>query len=295
MRDTTWVYTTVDPMKLVISALYMPQEQFKNISHLQLIAPQRLETTLRTITDTLLPKWHVEFLSDEELDTSVMHPNMYEYSLRAKLLYPLMVEGPYLFTDDDVIITKDIDTVLDRGTFWSGMGFDRLNPKNSRDHEELRVLNEVFKTKYTLADFNASHTDSAVLHYNITPAERSLYSSLLYDYFAHPFVEEVLLEKHIHRKRYRDQRFQTLWLMEFTDPQWVGRDMSEVAFWGQAPEKRSPKFGLPNKTFLHYCATSHKPWYMAYLLELVDAHREKMGWEPINVTAAMQLAEGGIQ
>lgn len=291
MNNTTWVYTTVDPMKLVISAMYMSPRQYETIKTFQLIAPARLEKQLRTITDTILPNWNVGFTSDESLDELAPSVNMLAYSLRAKLLYPLALNGPFLFTDDDVIVTKNIDPVLDKGPFWSGMGFDRLNPKNSRDDTELEILNEVFGTRMGRDEYNANHTDSAVVHYDIHANDRSLYSSLLQDYFTHPLNVEILKERYVHRKRYRDQRFQTMWLTQFETPN--GRDMTDVAFWAQAPEKRSPKIGLPSKTFVHYCATTHKPWYMAYLLELVDAHRERMGWDPINQSAALQLAEGG--
>lgn len=264
-EEYVWAYTCTKPEFFELTLMYLPDFPFKNLTQMLICCPKALVSTLEEIALRVRPKWPIRFILDEWVDRDFVDDYEHalrEYSLRHKLLMPVVIgERNILFTDDDVIVQRDPHDLIQSGAFWSSMSFDRLSLSEA-DRRELEVLNEVFSTNIRLDEFNACRTDAGIWYFHNTQPKK--YEALLRSYFDHPWNLEVIRGTSRHRPRYRDQRFLTMYFHEFERGL---RNTADVRIWGSKFEKRSPKTRMPNETFIHYAASSQKPLYVEYLRE----------------------------
>lgn len=191
------------------------------------------------------------------------------WALGMKLLIPLLARGPYLYTDDDVLVTRDPHSLLEVGSFGS-KGCYRFDGKKPMIAEQLFGAFDIPTDPVVLPGVVVYHNSpwrvydwfalDAGVWFDAWPSFAT-WSDRLERLAALPYVRELTTRNL--ELRCLDQRFLTCYGLAH---RWTPRSISN----GFAPPAAiRPEF-FANKTFFHYKSAS-KPRWMRLIREHLDA------------------------
>jgi hypothetical protein len=177
-----------------------------------------------------------------------------------------MVDAPLLFTDDDIICTKDpgylfTDPDLPRGTaaFHSWDPNSKYKAGNKKHEAQLRMWAHAFEIEPLSADrWNYWRTDAGLWY--LPKVDKKKYEVQLKKFFLLALgLHDQLIDRD---RRFLDQRFLTMWLFTHASTPLKHREDYRIQFHYAPPPKN-----VPNSTFIHYCVGTHKKEYEEWFRE----------------------------
>ena len=183
------------------------------------------------------------------------------WALGTKLLWPLVIKEPFVFSDDDVIFTRHPQPLIDEGAFGECYGFDKLS-WNIKECRRMEILQEVFELDWMDVDrYNDLAFNCGVWyapHYH--DWERYMHRFWTSNYFDG-------LSYTSNRFRCLDQAFMRGYAAKMD---WEGcHHVDTKRTFMRGPEHYNPTYDKLMKGFwVHYAASTHKPAYMKLLREI---------------------------
>jgi len=264
-----WVVPAFYPDFFELMCAWLPREQWEGIDCFTVLTPEEKKETIWGITQRYIPDWEVRVFSYEFIDAMMgdVPRVLGEYELRTKMyVNHVFQDSEILYTDDDIVVQRDPSHALGTSAWWSSVHTDGFYLTNKQDVQELLMLEEVFGEAIDVKHFNRTRTEAGLWW---LPEGTSLesYRDLLVEYFAHPLNVKLMDGKAKVRRRYRDQRFLSVFYDLYADG---APNRANITTFNGPFDRRTPK-SFPKKEFIHYAAGRHKPDYVAYLWEQLNA------------------------
>jgi hypothetical protein len=268
----------MDARKIELMFAWLPEEPWPWLKQMIIVTHRDHPRLLHDISQSVTEcgkGWPVRVRTDiqerEAIRTFDLPPPLetfFEHSLGVKILQPLVTPPPLLFTDDDIIITRDPATLLlNTWGFASHSGLDGYTD-TAKDHEGLQAINDTFELTLTLDEYNAGRSDEAVWY--IPRIDLGDYVRRLQRFYLHPHLVRISQDSgtapfnHTQRFRKSGMRYFSGFVINSRMTLLQGRDYRAL------PYKVVPK-KVPNATFVHYCASGNKPAYMEWLWKNVPS------------------------
>lgn len=280
-RDYRWLYLCSDPRRLAITLRSLPSGAFAHLDNMTVLYCSHLDgpTHRRALVDTAsqwAPSWlnvkvqdatpFGKYLPDGVLQQYFAHPKK-RWGLGVKLTLPWIADGPYLYTDDDVLVPQDpwlvmrehIDGFGTSGNFKFFKGSTRLEPFA---RELMSVIGHG-----QIANAGALY-DRYILDAGIwfdCLAMTTSWETQLKKFAALPYLQNVKVDSHEFRRI--DQRFLTLYGIEH-DWYCLTRSFERRNCYSH-PTKFTLSSVAKGTGFVHYKTGRHKADWMT-ALELVQ-------------------------
>lgn len=275
--NVTWVITSVDPRKfdLLLSWLDLIDEDIP-LKEILVVCPDVniIRLGLLEVARRHRRRVHVRTEVTEALAmVNIAAPlplRTYFYDLLGvKLMLPLTVPTPFMFTDDDFIARYDPSYLWGETPWGSASGLDGYT-ETDKDIEALSALNFAMGTTETIEEFNTERTDAGAWYF--PDLDRDHYRACLVRYFDHPHVHRVSVDPGVangHTQRFRklDQRFLSAYITS------IGGFSLRSPHYRITANKKHP-VKVPDATLIHYCASGGKETYMAWLWDEYNARKE---------------------
>lgn len=271
MADVTWAITCMDGRKLALLLRWLPEEPWRALQRIEVITHRHRQDLVEELIDVVNEwggDWPIDVRTDryEEtmLDAIGAPPALETYFqdlLGVKLMLPITVGAPLLFTDDDVIVTKNPGGLLESQFAWfSHSGLDGYT-ETAKDLAAFGAIKDSFEFECQLKHFNDRRTDAGV--WFMPKIDRTRYVRWLVRYFSDPRIINVSQDEgtapcgHTQRFRKLDQRFLSGLVVRTGSLAVGGPHYRALA------DKTMPK-SIPGATFVHYCASGQKERYMEW-------------------------------
>lgn len=277
-EEVTWVIPCMDDRKLRLILRYLPEEPFEWLKKIVVVVGdvRDLDIKCELVARHYRPEWPIKVRTEERehrcLD-SIDAPEALRVYFRdllgVKLLLPLTIEPPFLYTDDDVILRNNPAEFLGDDLWASQSGLDAYTT-GRKDQEALGALCDAFNTYVTVDEFNKARTDAGVWYF---PDYYDDYDLRLWEYFGHSHVVDVSKDPGVangnHTQRFRklDQRFLSMWMRTH------GGSVVRTPIYRAMADKKMPVRVPNNVCFIHYCASAHKERYMEWLTNALPNRR----------------------
>lgn len=270
MGDVTWVVACTSTSRLELLLRWLPEQPWPWVKKILVVTPEwgrAFQRDIEFVTD-VRPEWVIEVRDEaEESDTldriGAPEPLVayFDDSLGVKLMLPLTVDTPFLYTDDDVVLTRDPSSIIQNYPWASHSGLDGYTD-TPKDREALDTLCEAFLTEIPLDVFNHARTDAGVWY--LPKFDLNFYLNALLRYFDSDHIRRVAADTgtapkdHTQRFRKLDQRFLSGYMITHG-----GISIRAPHYKALADRKIPVK--IPGSAFLHYCASGNKEGYMEWL------------------------------
>lgn len=258
-----WLYLCSDPEKLELTLRYLPAEPFEHLqtmyvgwcSHLD--SPERFAALKLAVTTWAPPAWRVGFIDLSPLGEYLPTPlftywdnGKTRWSLGMKLLLPLAFNSPFLYTDDDVIVTRDPRALLYNGG-WGSKGSFRF-PSQKRGiamqlFDAFGISFEGMDECYKEYNYHALDAGVFFSGANWNEASTKLWHTRLNQFSELPYIKTLTTNNL--ELRCLDQRFLTMWGYQ---QGWRQQTISN----GFAPPSSISDSMLARHEFIHYKTSS---------------------------------------
>ncbi len=272
MSDITWVITCVNQPYLELLLSWLPERPWPWVRQVLVLTRRDDPDLRRDLKETVTyarPLWPVRVETDDVyyfildgIDAPPALRTFFEHSLGVKVMVPLLVQPPMLFTDDDVVVTRDPSYIFESGLVAASYsGLDGLT-ETAKDLATLESICSTFGLDVDLKTYNAGRTDEAVWY--LPSIDRDDYAARLRSYFTHPHVVSVSQDMgtapHGHTQRFRKigMRFMSGYVIRRGALQLRSPNYRALA------TKETPK-SVPDATFIHYCSSGQKMKYVEWL------------------------------
>lgn len=248
---------------------WLPKKPWPAIKHMIVITSNKPEDkhALEVIARQSRPQWPISVVAEQPLwDLSKSYPQPlqdYMKVLGFKVMIPLWIPPPFLFTDDDVIVFNDPSEFLAERTLWGSHGGLDSYGTQGLDLDEVQAWQRVIDDEsLTVGMFNTVRTDAGVWH--IPDIDREEYHRILYRFFDTPQAYRAA-ERGGNRFRLMDQRFLSTWIYH------QGGETYKAPVYRAWPTKTMPKNVPTEGYFIQYCAGRQKSRYVEWLHKEADA------------------------
>ncbi len=281
----TWVYMCNDPSKLQLTLRALPKEPLQELNLMWVVTDEKNKHMHQDMLRAI--EWfpcHVTISSDEHLINYAyrqlpVHPPMAlrdyvdnpkpGWALGIKLLTPLFIKGPVLFTDDDVLVLKDPIELIRAGSFGTGQHTNSYNPDSTNTYRELTAFWDAIGApgEADAYEYNDGSMDAGIWYVD---GNRQDYAEKLCDFFACPLLDTFA--RHMGKFRTLDQRFLTLYglIHHWRSLRTSKERIIFVQRFDAIPESAYKHVTNRDSFFVHYCASSHKSQYQKRLWRCFD-------------------------
>jgi hypothetical protein len=263
----------MDGRKLALLLRWLPEEPWSWLDRILVITHRDRPDLVEELIDIKREygrHWPIDIRTDRSEETALdiidAPPALrtyFQHLLGVKLMLPVTLKTPLLFTDDDVIVTRDPEDLIATNLPWfSHSGLDGYT-ETAKDLEAFDTVRRSFDLYgINLREFNRRRTDAGV--WFLPTLDRTLYIRCLHRYFSDPHVVAVSHDVgtapcgHTQRFRKLDQRFLSGHVIMTGGISVIGPHYRALA------DKKIPK-SVPGATFVHYCASGQKERYVEWL------------------------------
>jgi len=278
-----WLYLCSDPRRLAITLRALPKEPLRGLRVMQIcwashLDPPERPGQLGRIADSFLaPRWLQYELTDlsplkgclPERLQAYWNTGKKRWSLGMKLLMPYILEDhetPYLYTDDDVLITRDPrEWIAETQYGFGSKGCFRFDGRKRSIAEQLFTA---FDVDVPVGGEQAwdrydRHALDAGVWFNRNVIGTSRWSIYLDRFARMPYLAD--LTTHNLELRCLDQRFLTCFgIRHGWDQRTIGN--------GFAPPRAVTERLLTRHPFFHYKSSSKEAW-----MRLLEAYLDSRG------------------
>jgi len=259
-----WVYLCSDPRRLALTMKYLPawpkQLHTMHICWCSHLDPAKRGQELYTTAVNCMPEnscWVVQDISPDAVEHLPAGLNDFFYglpngrpswALGIKPLLALVFEPPFLYTDDDVLVLKDPQPLID--------GYGEFGTRSNFAYQPSLEIQRQIRTVFELDpsfDFGVSNLDEGVLFIR----DRRDWADRLLAFSKLPYIKK--LKEGCHESRRMGVRFHTAFGGQYNFHQL--RTASERKNSYELPHKFSnPLAFTKGTTFFHYMTRDKVAW-----------------------------------
>jgi hypothetical protein len=268
----SWVYLCSNPRRLAITLRCLPKEPFiglqrMNICYLSHLDPDDAGIVLYQVAQQWAPPWlnwatvdlsHYENRLPDAIHRIYWSTGKSRWSLGVKLLFPYAFECPYLYTDDDVVVSRDPLELMTNS--FGSKGCFRFGWKK---HDIAQQLFDAFDLPHGDIETAWGQYDARALDAGVWYQKHPDNWAGALDAFSYmPYLADLTTRNL--ELRCLDQRFVTMFGIKH------GWDQVTIGN-GFAPPKQVTRRMLERHPFFHYKSQSKEAW-MTKLEEYLAAN-----------------------